>query len=142
MQLCTTKFYSSEVRTRWNNLKTHEFTLDKCVVDVEDLKTYNLDAFLHQENLLRSVTYVKPYVADLVHEFYANLEPIFFYQKSSPYFGKVYIRGRMITITLTIINSFLGRSDTIDAMVNDDLPTMARVLTRTKVHNWKASGKN
>ncbi|KAH6811457.1 hypothetical protein C2S51_025219 [Perilla frutescens var. frutescens] len=88
--------------------------------------------------VLRSVTYVKPYVAKIVKQFYANLSHDFA-NPSSKLYGKVFVRGKIFTVTPARINKFLGAPNVIkpDEEVDEKLKAqMVNVLTGGQADVW------
>lgn len=133
-----TEFYTEAALKRWEWYKKRGFAIDRCA-DQENFREYNLDKFLERLGLLRASTYARPFVADIVKQFYANLIQSYSNTTSKKY-GKTYVRGGIYTISPWTINRFLGRENYVDTMVRSNVATIARILTKDKDHEWRASG--
>ncbi|KAH6780837.1 methionine sulfoxide reductase B 1 [Perilla frutescens var. hirtella] len=135
-------FKSDNARRNWEFFKNREILSDRAV-DLKDFSRYNLVAFLKKRKLLGSVTYARPYIAEIVRLFYANLS-LEFGNLSSKQYGKVYVRGKFFCVTPVRINKILGLPNAVesDKEIDEALEAkMADVLTGGQADLWCANKK-
>ncbi|XP_058749537.1 uncharacterized protein LOC131622521 [Vicia villosa] len=76
----------------------------------------------------------------LVKEFIINLSEDCVDRKSND-FKKVYVRGKCVTFSSTIINNFLGRSDEAQPKLEVSDNKVCQVITAKQVKSWPLKGK-
>ncbi|XP_050892871.1 uncharacterized protein LOC127098340 [Lathyrus oleraceus] len=90
--------------------------------------------------LMKTVTHFGPCCENLVKEFVVTIPNGCGDTKSVDY-GKVYVRGNVVTFFLTMINKFLGRTDEpqVELEVMDD--QVCKEIMAKQVRHWPNKGK-
>ncbi|XP_058741351.1 uncharacterized protein LOC131613721 [Vicia villosa] len=94
-----------------------------------------MDLF-HEAGLLKIVVYVPTCYEMLVKEFIVNLSENCADRKSKD-FRKIYVRGKCVTFSSTVINNFLGRSDEAQPELKVTDNKICEVITAKKVEICK-----
>ncbi|XVE68338.1 hypothetical protein DITRI_Ditri09bG0060000 [Diplodiscus trichospermus] len=128
-------FYSKDNKAVWNFVSKRKLHCER-LIRMLDHKKVGMISFLKSQNLFGTVTKIKPYSADIVHEFYANLVSDVA-DVTSPKCHKVYVRGTLFDFSPRLINEFY------EYPVPDELPeitvsmdTVYQVLTGRHGVRW------
>lgn len=99
--------------------------------------------YLEQLGLSRTASNFRHYDRDLVNEFYANIQPGNLVP-GSPWYNRVFIRGRIMSFTTEIIREHLGldiatnHQKVYPVGVGRDLNLIAQVITGRNLETWQA----
>ncbi|XP_058762484.1 uncharacterized protein LOC131635869 [Vicia villosa] len=95
---------------------------------------------IHEAGLLKTVVHFPTCYEMLVKEFIMNLSEDCADRKSKD-FRKVYVRGKCVTFSSTIINNFLGRSDEARPELEVTDNKICEAITTKQVKDWPLKGK-
>ncbi|XP_050902615.1 uncharacterized protein LOC127114756 [Lathyrus oleraceus] len=90
--------------------------------------------------LMKNVTHFGPFYENLVKEFVVTIPDGCDDTKSVDY-GKVYVRGNVVTFSPTMINKFLGRTNEPRAELEVTDDQVCKEITTKQVKHWSNKGK-
>ncbi|XP_058774818.1 uncharacterized protein LOC131649090 [Vicia villosa] len=130
--------YPSSVN-RWKYVFHKRIALERELTrDV--LENKEIMDLIHEAGLLKTVVHLPTCYEILVKEFIVNLSEDCANRKSKD-FGKVYVRGKCVTFSSTVINNFLGRSDEARPELEVTDNKICEVITAKQVKAWPLKGK-
>ncbi|XP_058732860.1 uncharacterized protein LOC131604440 [Vicia villosa] len=95
---------------------------------------------IHEAGLMKTVTHFSKCCEMLVKEFIVNLSEDCADKKSKD-FRKVYVRGKCVTFSSTVINNFLGRYNEAQPELEVSDNKVYQVITAKQVKSWPLKGK-
>ncbi|XP_058761126.1 uncharacterized protein LOC131634471 [Vicia villosa] len=95
---------------------------------------------IHEAGLMKIVVHLPKCYEILVQEFIVNLSEDCADRKSKE-FWKVYVRGKCVTFSSTVINNFLGRTDEAQPELEVSDNKICEVITAKQVKGWPLKGK-
>lgn len=111
--------------------------LSERLLNVIEFADVGVIELLKNQNLLGTVSIVKPFVKNVVFEFYANLVNEINDPKS-PTFSKVFIRGHMFDFSPAVTNEFYeSQREVVEFVANYD--TIISELTANVRCKWPAA---
>ncbi|XP_058765449.1 uncharacterized protein LOC131638941 [Vicia villosa] len=94
---------------------------------------------IHEAGLMKTVVHLPKCYEMLVKVFIVNLLEDCVDRKSKD-FRKVYVRGKCVTFSSTVINNFLGRSDEAQPELEVSDNKICEVITAKRVKGWPLKG--
>ncbi|XP_050908144.1 uncharacterized protein LOC127121742 [Lathyrus oleraceus] len=124
---------------RWKYVIQRRVALER-ELGKDALKCNEVMELIEFAGLMKTVTHFGPCYENLVKEFVVTI-PDGYDDKMSVDYGKVYVRGNVITFSPTVINKFLGRIDEpqVELGVTDD--QVCKEITAKQVRHWTNKGK-
>ncbi|XP_058774613.1 uncharacterized protein LOC131648896 [Vicia villosa] len=95
---------------------------------------------IHEAGFMKIVTHFSKCYEMLVKEFIVNLSEVCADRKSKD-FRKVYVRGKCVTFSSTIIKNYLGRYDEAQPEMEVFDNKVCQVITAKQVKSWLLKGK-
>ncbi|XP_058741197.1 uncharacterized protein LOC131613557 [Vicia villosa] len=130
--------YPSSVN-RWKYVHHKRLALERELAQ-NVLENKEIMDLIHEAGLLKTVVDLPTCYGMLVKEFIVNLSEDCADRKSK-YFRKVYVRGKCVTFSSTVINNFLGRSDEAQPELEVTDNKICEVIIAKQVKVWPLKGK-
>ncbi|XP_058753060.1 uncharacterized protein LOC131626240 [Vicia villosa] len=130
--------YPSSVN-RWKYVHHKRLALERDLTQ-NVLENKEIMDLIHEAGLLKIVVHFPTCYEMLVKEFIVNLSEDYSDRKSKD-FRKVYVRGKCVTFSSTVINNFLGRSDEAQPELEVTDNKICEVITAKQVKAWPLKGK-
>ncbi|PNX80093.1 putative envelope-like protein [Trifolium pratense] len=127
-------FHLENGPTRWKYVYHRRLALERNLKD-DVLKCKNIADVLTHAGLMRTVSDLGDYYDKLVREFMVNVadncdDP------QNPEYRQVFVRGKCVHFSPSIINKFLGRSDEEVAELEVTDNDICRRITRNRLKQW------
>lgn len=124
---------------RWKYVIHRRVALER-ELGKDALKCNEVMELIESDGLMKTVTHFGPCYENLVKEFVVTI-PDGYDDKMSADYGKVYVRGNVVTFSPTVINKFLGRIDEpqVELEVTDD--QVCKEITTKQLRHWTNKGK-
>ncbi|XP_010551209.1 PREDICTED: uncharacterized protein LOC104821895 [Tarenaya hassleriana] len=110
-------FVDEKSEQRFNDMKNLNTIVERNV-NVSNLKEQGIWDILECLNLEETVTYACPHSKILIKEFYANITKKIV-KVGDPMYHRVYIRGKILHFSPTVINKFLGLKNSVVPTMDD-----------------------
>ncbi|XP_058787580.1 uncharacterized protein LOC131661932 [Vicia villosa] len=130
--------YPSRVN-RWKYVHHKRLALERELAQ-NALENKEIMDLIHEDGLLKNVVHLPACYEMLVKEFIVNLLEDCADRKSKD-FRKVYVRGKCVTFSSTVINNFLGRFDEAQPELEVTDNKICEVITAKQVKVWPLKGK-
>ncbi|XP_058752819.1 uncharacterized protein LOC131626010 [Vicia villosa] len=132
-------FHYPSSANRWKYVYQKRLALERELVQ-NTLKCKEIKDLINEVGLIKIVTHFSKCYEMLVKEFIVNLLEDCADRKSKD-FRKVYVRGKCVTFSSTIINNYLGRSDEAQPELEVSDNKVCEVITTEQVKSWPLKGK-
>ncbi|KAH6763743.1 hypothetical protein C2S51_014992 [Perilla frutescens var. frutescens] len=127
-------FYSQHAKTLQKTVILRPTRVEK-KIDVLSFKKYEMDVFLKERGLWKSITELSSFEPDIIVEFYTNVSPKMG-DKSKSKFGEVYMRDKIYVFNPMLINKFLGLGNDSDVVSLDLIDDVVGTVTGGLVTKW------
>ncbi|XP_058774620.1 uncharacterized protein LOC131648903 [Vicia villosa] len=132
-------FHSTSSVNRWKYVHQKRLALERELAQ-NALDCKDIMELIHAAGLMKTVTHFATCYEMLVKEFSVNLLEEYADRNSKEY-RKVYVRGRCVTFSSTVINNYLGRSDDAQPELEVSNNKVCQVITANQVKSWPLKGK-
>ncbi|XP_050909679.1 uncharacterized protein LOC127123512 [Lathyrus oleraceus] len=95
---------------------------------------------IQEAGLMKTVTQLSKFYETLVKEFIVNVSEEYADSKSRE-FRKVYVRGKCVNFSPSVINMYLGRPDVAQPELEVTDNKICQVITANQVRKWPLKGK-
>lgn len=130
----STNFYTHAIKEKWKKFKRLRCFSERKIDEVS-FSQYNIVDLLKNRNLMKTVYAIEPYAESGVRYFYTNLLKSFG-NPCSNNCGKVYVRGKVFTVSTGLINEYLGTKDVETEACVENLNEVAHVITGGRTKKW------
>ncbi|XP_058774663.1 uncharacterized protein LOC131648943 [Vicia villosa] len=130
--------YASSVN-RWKYVYQKRLALERELAQ-NALECMKIMQLIHDAGLMKTVAHFSKCYEMLVKEFIVNLSEECA-DGNSKEFRKVYVMGRCVTFSSTVINNYLGRSDEAQPKLEVSDNKVCQVITAKQVKSWPLKGK-
>ncbi|XP_058784111.1 uncharacterized protein LOC131658876 [Vicia villosa] len=130
--------YPSSVN-RWKYFHHKRLALERKLAQ-NVLENKEIMDLIHEVGLMKTVVHLPKCYEMLVKEFIVNLSEDCADRKSKD-FRKVYVRGKCVIFSSTVINNFLGRSNEAQPELEVSDNKICEVITAKQVKGWPLKGK-
>ncbi|XP_050890348.1 uncharacterized protein LOC127095744 [Lathyrus oleraceus] len=124
---------------RWKYVIQMRVTLER-ELGKDALKCNKVMELIEGVGLMKTVTHFGPCYENLVKEFMMIIPDGCDDTKSDDY-GKVYVRGNVVTFSPTVINKFIGRTDEPQVELEVTNDQVCKEITTNQVRHWLNKGK-
>ncbi|XP_058775153.1 uncharacterized protein LOC131649411 [Vicia villosa] len=124
---------------RWKYVYQKRLALERELAQ-NALESKEIMDLIHEAGLMKIVTHFSKCYEMLVKEFIVNLSEDCTDRKSKD-LRKVYVRGKCVTFSSPVINSFLRRSDEAQPELEVFDNKVCQVITANQVKSWPMKGK-
>ncbi|XP_058751482.1 uncharacterized protein LOC131624542 [Vicia villosa] len=124
---------------RWKYVYHKRLALERELAQ-NALENKEIMDLIHKAGLMKIVVHFPKCYEMLVKEFIVNLSKDCADRKSKN-FRKVYVRGKCVIFSSTVINNFLGRSDEAQSELEVSDKKICEVITAKQVKGWPLKGK-
>ncbi|XP_058733485.1 uncharacterized protein LOC131605106 [Vicia villosa] len=132
-------FHSTSSVNRWKYVYQKRPALERELVQ-NALECKDIMDLIHGASLMKIVVHLPKCYERLVKEFIVNLFEECVDGKSKE-FRKVYVRGRCVTFSSTVINNYLGRYDEAQPEFEVSDYKVCQFITANQVKSWPLKGK-
>ncbi|XP_058726444.1 uncharacterized protein LOC131597793 [Vicia villosa] len=130
--------YPSSVN-RWKYVYQKRLALERELAQ-NALECKEIMDLINEAGLMKTVTHFSKCYEILVKEFIVNLSEDCADRKSKD-FRKVYVYGKCVTFSSTVINNYLGKSDETQPELEVSDNKVCEVITAKQVKSWPLKGK-
>ncbi|XP_058757874.1 uncharacterized protein LOC131631113 [Vicia villosa] len=128
-------FHSTSSLNRWKYVYQKRLALERELAQ-NALDCKDIMELIHAAGLMKIVAHFATCYEVLVKEFILNLSEEYA-DRNSKEFRKVYVRGRCVTFSSTVINNYLGRSDEAQPELEVSDNKVCQVITANQIKSWR-----
>ncbi|XP_050891014.1 uncharacterized protein LOC127096496 [Lathyrus oleraceus] len=124
---------------RWKYVIQRRVALER-ELEKDSLKCKEVMELIEVVGMMKTVTHFGPCYENLVNEFVVTIPDGYDDMKNVDY-GKVYMRGNVVTFSPTVISKFLGRTNVPQAELEATDDQVCKEITTKQVRHYQNKGK-